>query len=84
MNVLEQLTKINGYHYEWNETMEALTGQTGSEYGVIAQEVRDVFPDIIDQHPDGSLMVDYKQFVPILIEAVKELKQEIATLKGES
>ena len=57
--------------------MEALTAQTGSEYGVIIR-VRDVFPDIVDQSPK-TLLVDYKQFVPLLIEAIKELYRNCYT-----
>lgn len=83
MSVLNKLLKVRGVHYEWNDTMKELTGRTGSEYGVIAQEVQKEFPDIVTMEDDGYLAVDYHQFVPILIEAIRELKAEIDLLKQE-
>lgn len=81
MGYLSRLSNINGKYYEWNEKMIELTGQSGYEYGVIAQEVQKEFPEIVKMGNDGYLTVDYIQLIPILIEAVKELKQEIDTLK---
>jgi hypothetical protein len=81
MSYLSRLSNINGKYYEWNEKMTELTGQSGYEYGVIAQEVQKEFPEIVKMGNDGYLTVDYIQLIPILIEAVKELKQEIDTLK---
>jgi hypothetical protein len=82
MRVVDQLSMINGMHYEWNDTMKELTGTEGSEYGVIAQEVQAVFPDAVTTGDDGYLQVDYIQLIPIMIEAIKELKLEIDQLKG--
>lgn len=81
MSVLNKISQINGYHYSWNDKMKELTDVEGSEYGVIAQEVREVFPDAVTTDDDGYLKVDYIQLIPILIEAVKELKYEIDLLK---
>lgn len=83
MTILNELLKIHGKHYEWNDKMKELTGRTGSEFGVIAQDVQKVFPDIVTLEDDGYLAVDYSQFVPILIEAIRELKTEIDSLKSQ-
>lgn len=83
MSILTELLKIHGKHYEWNEEMTNLTGKTGYAYGVIAQDVQEVFPDIVTLEDDGYYAVDYAQFVPILIECIRELKEEINSLKKE-
>ena len=51
--------------------------------GVIAQEVEEVLPEVISINDDGIKSVAYANMVALLIEAVKELKQEINELKGE-
>jgi len=81
MKYLDKLSNISGRYYEWNEKMTDLTGQSGFEYGVIAQEVQKEFPEIVKVGNDGYLTVDYIQLIPILIEAVKELKREVDSLK---
>lgn len=80
---LDKITKLNGRYYEWNEKMEELTGITGNAYGVIAQEVQKEFPEMVEME-DGYLTVDYRQLVPVMIEAIKELKQELDFLKNKS
>ncbi len=50
-------------------------------YGVIAQELLDIYPDLVYEDVDGYLSVDYIGLIPILIQSVKELKSEIDGLK---
>jgi hypothetical protein len=50
--------------------------------GVIAQEVEAVIPEVVHTQNDGMKSVAYGNIVGVLIEAIKELKQEIETLKG--
>ena len=46
------------------------------QHGVIAQEIQKVLPELV--HLNGNYLgVDYLQFIPILIEAVKELDKRI-------
>jgi len=51
--------------------------------GVIAQEVEEVLPEVVKINEDGIRSVAYGNMVALLIEAVKELKQEVNNLKGE-
>lgn len=53
------------------------TGQ--ARVGVIAQEVREVLPEVVGEGPDG-LHVDYGNIVGAIIEAVKELSIEVRTM----
>lgn len=78
---LDKIIKLNGKYYEWNEKMEEITGVTGNSYGVIAQEIQKEFPEMVEMQESGYLAVDYKQLIPVMIEAIKELKQEIDVIK---
>ena len=57
----------------------------GRQMGVIAQEVQDIVPEVVktNDDEDNTLSVSYGNMVGVLIEAIKELKQEIKELKGE-
>lgn len=83
MSYLNKVIKLNGTYYEWNSTMKELTGQTGYEYGLIAQNVKEEFPEMVSEGDDGYLTVDYIQLIPIIIESIKELKNEIDNLKNK-
>lgn len=50
--------------------------------GVIAQEVESVLPEVVDVNSDGLKSVAYGNMVGLLIEAIKELKNEIDQLKS--
>jgi pimeloyl-CoA synthetase len=54
---------------------------TGSQIGVIAQEVEAIYPQLINISADGYKGVDYSKFTPILIEAIKEQQTQIQTLQ---
>jgi hypothetical protein len=78
---LDKIGEINGYEFDWNEESPGWARERGHDIGVIAQEVQKVVPEIVVERKNGYLGVDYKRLVPLLIESVKELKQEIEILK---
>lgn len=51
--------------------------------GVLAQDVKKVFPEAVATGPDGMMAVDYPALVPALIEAVNELRDEVKGLKDQ-
>jgi hypothetical protein len=51
-------------------------------YGLIAQEVKNIYPDLVYEDSDGYLGINYIGIIPLLVESMKELKAEIDVLKG--
>ena len=75
-NPLEKLEKLNGVEFDWNDKQDLYKGH---DIGVIAQEVEQVLPEIVDTRKDGHKAVKYDRMVALLIEAVKEQQQQIKT-----
>jgi len=80
-NPIDKIHKLNGYTFDWNEKQDVYKGK---DYGVVAQEVEKVMPEIVDTRFDGYKAVKYEKIVPLLIESIKELKAEIEELKKHS
>jgi len=51
--------------------------------GVIAQDVEEVFPELVRTREDGIKAVAYSEMVAVLIEAMKEQQSQINELKSE-
>ena len=77
-NPLEKLQKLNGVEFDWNDKQDLYKGH---DIGVIAQEVEEVLPEIVDTREDGHKAVKYDRMVALLIEAVKEQQVQINELK---
>ena len=78
---LDKIGDIRGVEFDWNEKSPGWARERGHDVGVIAQEVQKVLPEIVTKRKNGYLGVDYKRIVPLLIESIKELKQEVEELK---
>jgi len=52
-------------------------------YGLIAQDLQKLYPDLVYEDNNGYLSVDYIGIIPLLIESIKELNKEINTLKAK-
>ena len=72
---LETIEKLRPVSFRWREPYSATRG-TGSELGLIAQEVVDHVPECVGENTDGMMYVDYCKLVPVLIKAVQELKKD--------
>jgi hypothetical protein len=77
---LWEVQKLNPVSFQWIDT-----DKMGSErdIGLIAQEVQQVVPEVVGENYDGTLSLDYEKLVPVLINAIKELKNEIEELKKQ-
>jgi len=51
--------------------------------GFIAQEIKDILPNVVTTDDNGYMSVDYSRVAPLLVEAVKELKAENDELKAQ-
>jgi len=78
---LDKIDGIRGVEFDWNDKSPGWAQERGHDIGVIAQEVQKVVPEIVVERKNGYLGVDYKRIIPLLIESIKELKQEVEDLK---
>lgn len=79
-NPIDKLLKLSGNTFNWKPELEHLHGYSGSDLGVIAQEVEDVFPEAVRTNTNGYKSVRYEKLIPLLIEAVKLQQQQINRL----
>jgi hypothetical protein len=84
-NALEKVSLLEGFYYIPNKTaidigMDQIDVK---RVGVSAQALQMVLPEAVKDAPlgEGYLTVQYERIVPLLIEAIKELKEEIRVLK---
>jgi hypothetical protein len=82
-NALDKLCSLEGFYFEANQTAQDLGYTAKKEVGVSAQSTQAVLPEVVHQAPIGHdyLTVDYARMMPLVIEAIKELRAEINALK---
>jgi hypothetical protein len=74
---LERVAALQPVHFYWraDEFPEHHFGDSQA-YGLIAQEVEQVLPELVVTHEDGYKAVDYSKLPLLTIQAVKELKAQ--------
>tara|TARA_B100001029_G_C15037489_1_gene441154 strand:- start:917 stop:1681 length:765 start_codon:yes stop_codon:yes gene_type:complete len=82
---IAKIMGISGYTFDYeeedNESLNYL-GRSESDTGVIAQEIDNLgLPGLIQERSKGLKAVSYQKLIPLLIEAIKELKADIDQLK---
>lgn len=89
-NALDKVCKLNGITYKPNEVAKRYGFTEEDErVGLIAQEVQKVLPQVVKPAPFDSeyktgenyITVQYEYIIPLLVEAIKELKETIDKLK---
>ncbi len=73
-----KIKQIGGYSFDWNDKQNTYEG---TDFGVIAQEIEEVLPSLVQTREDGFKGVKYDKIVSLLIEAVKDQQKQIDELK---
>ena len=75
-NALDKVTQLRGVEYN-------KIGSEEKSIGVVAQEIREVLPEVVKENEDGMLSVAYGNITGVLIEAIKEQQKQIEELKAQ-
>ena len=73
-DAVRKVQQLGGYNFTFKDTDEKSSG-------VIAQEVQEVLPELVQEGDEGHLTVQYGNMVGLLIEAIKEQQTQIDELK---
>ena len=77
---LAKILSLRGVEFEWNRRQQTYEGE---DVGVIAQDVLQQFPSLVGEQGNSFLGVKYEKLVAPMIEAIRELSEEVRTLKAE-
>lgn len=70
------IKNIDAYKFKWSENADKhLRGNI--DYGIVAQELEKVLPELVHQRENGLKAVDYIKLVPVLLDAVKKLINKV-------
>ena len=78
-SALEKAIKLQGVTFDWKKSDSELNIK--EDIGFIAQDVQKVVPELVRENKNGMLSMRHQGIAPILLEAIKELKNEIEELK---
>lgn len=89
---LDAILQIRGIKYDLKreyftntpeEKVDELVEEGKNKYGVVAQELKEILPDLVVYNEEAKLhLVNYVEMIPILIEAIKEQQSQIDELKA--
>lgn len=83
-NSLDKVSKLDVIQYTYNkELIPADKYRPGKQIGVIAQELSQVAPELVAKDESGHLYVNYDGMVPMLVGAVKDLKEIVENQSKE-
>ena len=82
-DVLDKLENIKGYSYAYRtDEFPAYKFNEGRSLGLLAQELKEEFPEMVRQNEEGYYSVNYDAMIPVLLQAIKEQQKEINALKA--
>lgn len=73
--VLSDTATINSTDMVQGREVTSLPVQ--KHYGLIAQELQEIYPDLVVEGEDGYLGVNYLEIIPLLIRSVQELNAKV-------
>jgi hypothetical protein len=83
MNSVDILSRLNPVTYTWNLLGQQHGGKVGStEYGFLAQDVESILPSAVSTSADGYKSLNYIDFIPHLVGAIKEIIETDSVFSG--
>jgi hypothetical protein len=71
---LEKISGINGFYFHWNTGTDKTR-----QFGLSAQDVEKVLPEVVSTGDDGFKSVDYGKLVPLLVEGINTQQAQIVS-----
>lgn len=78
---------------EQSDTASIMTMTTSDEelarankihYGLLAQEVKELYPELVHEDAAGVMSINYTELIPLLIQAVQDLSEQVSALSNSS
>ena len=80
-NVLQKLLQLKGVTYEWNDDKTGNKRPEGIQYGFTAQNIQEVYPELVSEDNLGYLQTAYGTYDAMYIESIRALLNRIETLE---
>ncbi|MCX7552359.1 tail fiber domain-containing protein [Marinicella sp. S1101] len=65
------IQQIDGKTYQWRDASKG----NGASYGLIAQELEKVIPELVKVKDDGMKSVNYQGLIPVMVNAINEMNE---------
>jgi hypothetical protein len=83
-NALEKVMKLRGVSFDWcRDEHPEMNFEKQRQVGFIAQEVKEVLPEAVQQDGNGVFSLAYTKVIPLLVEAMKEQTKKSDALAKE-
>ena len=83
MVLTENLKESEEVAPNWISEIE-LQSLSKKHYALSAEELEDVFPELVYTNADKSKSINYVEMIPLLLQSINELRSEVAKLKEEN
>ncbi len=81
---LDRVMKMRGVTYRWKQDeFPDRKFDDRMHLGFIAQEVEELFPEVVMTDDKGYKSVDYSRLTPVLVEAIKEQQEQIKSQQDQ-
>jgi trimeric autotransporter adhesin len=80
-DALATLAKLEGVSFFWKDDHP---NKDTKQFGLIAQELEKVLPELVKTNADGFKSVNYISLIPFLLESIKQQQSEIESLTSEN
>jgi len=77
-HALDKIMALRGVKYEWRrDAFPQVKFDNGAQLGFVAQEIREVLPEVVSQDAQGYYSIAYSKVIPVLAEAIKDQQKEM-------
>lgn len=79
-----RIMELNPVTFKWRDGYASNSApKSPISIGLIAQEVQEIYPEIVSEDDMGNLMINYQALIPILIKSLQELHQKVSQQSAE-
>ena len=77
---LQKVLSLDAIEFDWNTNQSTYQGH---DIGLIAQQVKEIAPEIVIERDNGYLAMKYEKVIPLLVGATQEQDAQITELEKQ-